>query len=282
MKTKICIILAIFIVLGAISTFWYIDYKKTEDAYTQAIEHIKQDEFDLAIAKLNTANKEKIDKDDFYYEYMYDRSSSSYYKDSAILYAYSLAKAEYNKGNKSMGYIDRYLEIIPDNYNRTLSDEINAFKDNFEPEYEEYLLEQARKREIEENERIRNSVPYVGMSESKINDTILGTNYEIVHNSEYIKGENIRANIYRFKRGNGIIFVARCLQGKVVKVIDYRDDPWVLPSTSSSSAKKKSNDDDPYDVNEYSTPEDFYDEYYDDFWDYEEAEDYYNSYHEDP
>ena len=60
------------------------------------------------------------------------------------------------------------------------------------------------------------------------------------------------------------------------------------PSTKSNDTtnykpyKSKSSDDDPYDVNEYSSPEDFYDDNYDDFWDYEEAEDYYNSYHEDP
>ena len=281
MKTKICIILAIFIVFGAISTFWYIDYKKTEEAYTQAIEHIKKDEFNLAITKLNIANKEELDKDDFYYECMYDKASTSYYKDSAYLYAYSLIMNEYNT-SKSMNYIDRYLDIIPDNYNKTLSNEINAFKEKFGEEYDEYLLEQERKRQIEEDKKIRSSVPFVGMSESRINDTILGTNYEIVHNSEYIKGEKVRANIYRFKKGNGIIFVARCLQGKVVKGIDYRDDPWVIPSSSSSSYKSKSNDDDPYNVNDYSTPEDFYDDNYDDFWDYEEAEDYYNSYHEDP
>ena len=281
MKTKICIITAIIVILGAISTFWYIDYKTTEEAYIQSIEYIKNGEYDSAIKQLDIANKEECDKEDFYYDVKYDKSASAYYKDSTYLYAYSFAMSEYNT-SKSMNYIDRYLELIPDNYSKTLSDEINAFKEKFGKEYEEYLLEQARKREIEEDKKIRSSVPFVGMSESRINDTILGTNYEIVHNSEYIKGEKVRANIYRFKKGNGIIFVARCLQGKVVKVIDYRDDPWVIPSSSSTSYKSKSDDDDPYNVNDYSTPEDFYDDNYDDFWDYEEAEDYYNSYHEDP
>ena len=279
MKIKICIIMAIIIVFGAISTFWYIDYKKTEEAYTQAIEHIKNSEFDLAITKLNIANKEELDKDDFYYECMYDKSSTSYYKDSAYLYAYSLIMNEYNT-SKSMNYIDRYLDIIPDNYNKTLSNEINAFKEKFGKEYDEYLLEQERKRQIEEDKKIRSSVPFVGMSESRINDTILGTNYEIVHNSEWEKGERIRANVYRFKKGNAIIFVARCLKGRVDSVSDYRDDPWVLPNTSSSYSKKKSYDDDPYDVNEYNDPEDFYYDNYDDFWDYEDAEDYYNEYHD--
>lgn len=121
-------------------------------------------------------------------------------------------------------------------------------------------------------------MPYVGMSESNINDTVLGTNYEIVHNYEYIKGKKIRANVYRFKKGNGIIFVARCLNGRVDSVSDYRADPWIIRSTTSSksSNKKKS---DPYDVYDYSDPEDFYYDNYDDFWDYEDAEDYYNEHH---
>ena len=279
-KTKILVIIVLILLVGAASTFCYIDYTTTEDAYVQAIEYIKTGEYDLAVKQLDVANKEECDKENFYYDVKYDKSPTSYYKDSAYLYAYSFAMSEYNT-SKSMNYIDRYLELIPDNYSKTLSDEINAFKEKFGKEYEEYLLEQERKRQIEEDKKIRSSVPFVGMSESRINDTILGTNYEIVHNSEYIKGEKIRANIYRFKKGNGIIFVARCLQGKVVKVIDYRDDPWVIPSTSSSSStKKKSNNDDPYDVNEYSDPEDFYYDNYDDFWDYEDAEDYYNEYHD--
>ena len=252
MKTKISVITVLILLVGAAFTFCYIDYKTTEDAYVQAIEHIKTGEYDLAVKQLDVANKEDCDKEDFYYDVKYDKSPTSYYKDSTYLYAYSFAMSEYNT-SKSMNYIDRYLELIPDNYSKTLSDEINAFKEKFGKEYEEYLLEQARKREIEEDKKIRSSVPFVGMSESRINDTILGTNYEIVHNSEYIKGEKVRANIYRFKKGNGIIFVARCLQGKVVKVIDYRDDPWVIPSSSSSSYKSKSNDDDPYNVNDYSS-----------------------------
>lgn len=42
---------------------------------------------------------------------------------------------------------------------------------------------------------------------------------------------------------------------------------------SSSSSNK---DDDPYGAKDYSDPEDFYYDNYDDFWDYEDAEDYYN------
>lgn len=50
----------------------------------------------------------------------------------------------------------------------------------------------------------------------------------------------------------------------------------------SSSAVDSSKSADPYNVYDYSDPEEFYEDNYDDFWDYEEAEDYYNSYHDDP
>lgn len=273
MKTKLFIILAITIVFEVISAFWYMDYKKVEEAYTQAIEHIKHDEFDLAITKLSIANKEELTERKFYYEFIYNKSSASYYKDSAYLYTYSLIMNEYNT-TKSMDYINKYLKLIPNNYSKTLSTEINTFKAKFNEEYNEYLLEQERQRQIEEDEKIRNSVPFVGMSETRINDTILGTDYEITHNSDWENGKKIQANVYRLKKGNAIIFVARCLKGYVDSVRDFRDDPWVLPNTGSGYGRKKSYNDAPYN---YSTPEDFYDDYYDYFWDYEEAEDYYNN-----
>ena len=43
----------------------------------------------------------------------------------------------------------------------------------------------------------------------------------------------------------------------------------------SSGNKSKSNSSDPYDAKSYAHPDDFYYDYYDDFWDFENAEDYY-------
>jgi hypothetical protein len=42
----------------------------------------------------------------------------------------------------------------------------------------------------------------------------------------------------------------------------------------------RTDDDDPYDVNDYASEEDFYDDHYDDFFDYYDAEDYYNEHHD--
>ena len=46
--------------------------------------------------------------------------------------------------------------------------------------------------------------------------------------------------------------------------------------SSSSSGKKKVYNDDSYNVNDYYDAEDFYEDYYDDFYDYEDAEDYFD------
>ena len=70
---------------------------------------------------------------------------------------------------------------------------------------------------------------------------------------------------------------------------------WTYPTAQPATARptprptakptKRSTDirvdpeEDPFDAEDYPDPEDFYDEYYDDFWDYEDAEDYWMEYH---
>lgn len=46
-------------------------------------------------------------------------------------------------------------------------------------------------------------------------------------------------------------------------------------SHSGSSSQKPKSDSDPYNTKDYAHPDDFYDYYVDDFWDFEDAEDYY-------
>ena len=52
-----------------------------------------------------------------------------------------------------------------------------------------------------------------------------------------------------------------------------------VPTATPKSVKKKSSSktDDPYDAASYKHPEDFYEAYRDDFWDYEDAEEYWES-----
>lgn len=128
-------------------------------------------------------------------------------------------------------------------------------------------------------------LPYVGMSEDKINSTELGPAYRVVrHNYECIGGNQYLANIYDFKDELGIvIFSARCVRGEVTEVWDTRDailtygqDRYTY--SRSTSTTKTTTKYDPYNAKDFYDAEDFYDEHYDDFFDFEDAEDYWYDY----
>lgn len=292
MKTKIYIVLVLLVIVAMIAVGFYLNQRAIDNAYNYAITLIQNSSYEGALAELEKANPDVLEHDEFMSDVKYGGLDEAY-KNTIPLYAYAMAQLEYNNEDRYMQTVNEYLELIPADYNGELCEEIKTFKGNFKPQYEDFLAEQKRLaeeqrkkdeegrriREQEEAEQLKKSVPYVGMSESKINGTVLGTNYELVHNYEWISGERIRANVYRFKKGNGIIFVARCLNGRVDSVSDYRDDPWIIRNPSTSKKDKK--DDDPYNVNDYSNEEDFYYDNYDDFWDYEDAEDYYREHHKD-
>ena len=83
-----------------------------------------------------------------------------------------------------------------------------------------------------------------------------------------------------------IVFTARCVQGKVFQVWDSRDsvdtskpakNGGYTSSEKHHSHEKKSV---PYNVYDYSDPEDFYEDNYDDLLAFEDAEDYYNEHHQ--
>lgn len=123
--------------------------------------------------------------------------------------------------------------------------------------------------------RLAVSPPFVGMSERYIEKTSLGNpSSEIRHSTEYIDGERYTANLYDFHRGERV-FTAKCVQGKVAEIINWRKEG--ASSGGTSYAPKGSNPkSDPYEASEYIHPEDFYYDHYDDFEGYEEAEDYWN------
>lgn len=128
-------------------------------------------------------------------------------------------------------------------------------------------------RRAEEEERLRkenlrkSGVPYVAMKESEINSTSLGKVDYIGHNTVKFQSRTL---YYWLNSKKQTIYFAACANGSVVDVKDYRNDPWAYNPT-----KKFEPIEDDFDVEDYYSPEDFYEDYYDDFFDYEEAEDYY-------
>ena len=124
------------------------------------------------------------------------------------------------------------------------------------------------------------AIPYIGMSESRIDSTSLGTAKRRGHtNNEMINGQVYPAYLYDFYCGNTLVFTARCVQGRVYNVWDYRYSTTTTYRYTTKRHTTKKYDE--YDVYDYSNEEDFYYDHYDDFYDYYDAEDYYNEHHDD-
>ena len=73
-----------------------------------------------------------------------------------------------------------------------------------------------------------------------------------------------------FYDGNRVIFTAKCENGVVTKAWYHTS----VPALSTDSHKSSSYSHEPS-VDGFSNPEDFYDWYWDDFFDYYDAESYY-------
>ena len=150
------------------------------------------------------------------------------------------------------------------------ADEINKAYAEHKAEYDErarknreYAEAEAKKKREEEKARMK-AAPYVGMSESKINDTDLGkAEAHMNYNTQCINGEIYSANMYYFKKGGDLVFTARCVNGKVYNISDLRDNPVKNANTEPYRPKKtteeKKIDPDDLDI------EGYYNDYKDDF-----------------
>lgn len=169
------------------------------------------------------------------------------------------------------------LQYLPDERSEELEKEYHAFQAQVRREYAAYQAEQEKlEREAFEN-RIVNGVPFVGMPESRIGDTILGAPDPVVrHNTEMKSGRVYKANLYDWRINGHRIFCARCISGKVVQFWDERDKDTSKPYVPYQPKKKTQSRYDDYDVYDYDDPEDFYYDHEDEFEDYEDAEDYFD------
>lgn len=274
----------------------YLNKKSIDNAYNYAITLIQNGSYEGALLELEKANPNLLDRKEFKDDLKYQKLNDAY-KNTVPLYAYALAQAEYNDENKSMYTVNDYLELISTDYSGELCEEIKNFKGNFKPQYDEFLEEEKRKAEelrlqIEESNRqfyakLKTKLPYEGMSEDYIDSTMMGKHDKLIADDD---NDDFVYNVYYWNANNGDTMLAvSCINGKVDHVSKYYE--WAYWTSDgkpkpngtnyrSSSTKKRNKNSDPYNVNDYSDPEDFYDDNYDDFWDYEEAEDYYNSYHD--
>ena len=119
------------------------------------------------------------------------------------------------------------------------------------------------------------AVPYVGMAVPYVPAkwTWQGTDNLTVKDAS---GKGIRTIKYHYEDlpKQYTIWVSEA-NNQVVKV--SITDPTASTKRTGSTKKKSSSD--PYHASDYAHPDDFYYDYYDDFWDYEDAEDYWEAHH---
>ena len=293
MKRIIYIVIVLVLIGAMIYGGIYLNQKYIDTSYNYAITLIENGSYEGALEELEKVNPNLLNKEDFISNAK-NGSLDKCYKNTIPLYAYALAQQEYNSEDRYMHTVNYYLKLIAEDYTGELSEEIKTFKGNFKPQYDEFLAEQKRKDEelrllVEESNRqfyagLKTKIPYEGMSESDINKTIMGKYHEIDVSSKY----GFTDYTWRTNYGD-IMLIVTCYEGEVSSVSRYgwgyfwTEDIkpiWngVSPYKNKNSSTKKS--DDAYNVQDYSDPEDFYYDNYDDFWEYEEAEDYYNEHYE--
>lgn len=236
------------------------EIRQAEEAYQLGKQLYAQEQYSEAMDAFGIAKEKGIEYSDSFYEIchafvLYETNNFS----SAIYQIQSLTKKP-----------DIPKELLRD------AELLIQKSERAQKEYEK-----ERQRKYLEN--LAKSVPYIGMSEEYIAKTSLGTPSLIGHNRQVKNGDQLLANLYDYYNRNGeVIYSVRCVEGKITEIWDKRDNPVKPRNTnttnkSSSSSEKKNKD--PYHASSFAHPDDFYEWYYDDFWDYEDAEDYWDKHH---
>lgn len=167
---------------------------------------------------------------------------------------------------------------------------------------EEYALYQEERARIEaETEKallksLATRIPYEGMSEKYIDSTACGTHDEYKSKKRSVNRKTVYEHKYIWYADNGadIPLIVICEEGEVKSVTRYYLDMyWTSDGMPNFSAERKSgssglgkeNRNDPYDVHDYDDPDDFANEWAEEFGDgdfedgWDDAWDYWQDYH---
>ena len=235
--------------------------RQAEEMYIQGLSQFSKGDYKAAYRSFDVAREKNIEESKAYYYY-------SVGMDYAASKNYDNAESSIRRGTNAA--ISTKTVQLGKQLLKQVQTEHKAYDEQQEKEYLQSLAK---------------SLPYVGMSEKYINKTALGKPSSTVrHNREMVNGQSLVANLYDYTSNGYVIFTARCVNGVVTDVFDDRAHPYKQSSgSSSSSSSKKSTSStkksDPFHSSDYAHPDDFYYDYYDDFWDYEDAEDYWEAHH---
>lgn len=240
-----------------------LEYNQMVKSYKRAIEEIKDGDYHWALR---------------YLEELKDKN----YKDSEYLYYYAQSL---NTDNQYIAA--QHLEKIPDDYSGIFSHDIALEKINYiercETEKKLKADKELAEREAEEQfkAKLSKGLPYEGMSVKYIKDTIIGTYDE--HNLRESPGNKWDEYIwYSEDYKKMMVFLAWADNGVVFRVEKHgQPDYWIdnkYPNFKGGTTHSKGkiySDEEKYDISRFYHAEDFYDFYYDEFRDFDEAEEFF-------
>lgn len=220
------------------------------------------------------------------------------YKDSLWLWDYAHTRAKYGESPSGEAAIKAYesLDGVV-KYGKQLDcyEEICQYADKVKAAADKQIAINEKNAETERQQHRLNAqsgIPYIGMPEEFINSTTLGQCYSSYRSDGYASG---RTNTYYSNctkydwyiytpTFHAAVFSAWAKDGQVVDIeklnLQYWNGNKVLgefmrPSNANNySGSHSYSASDPYDAGAYSSADDFYYDYYNDFFDYEEAEEY--------
>lgn len=226
--------------------------------YNDAIELYRAARYDEAIAQFESLDNKYDDVDDYLnlcqayrYYYVYDNETGAYYHMKKVNHIHNISDEE-------LAEIEELRALLAKQHKEKIEKQEMIEKQNL----------------AKEEEKAKNSLPYIGMKELYINKTILGQ-YGNSYRYDFEYGEGMRlieTRLYQFfdSKGN-VIFDVYCKEGYVIRVGDHRN-----KAKQPSAPKYDWDDYDPYDIDRFSNAEDFYDDNWDYFMSYEDAESYFN------
>lgn len=264
-STKAKLLLAALCIIALCAYVSWSNEQQRSQAYEAAIQAILAEDFDTAKKQIDSlGSRDYREKDDL--ENLV-KAQQYYYKYKSVEYG--------------LNYLKK-VSIEDDSYG--LMDYVSNLKAKWEPEYQ---AEKARKEREAARERAavqeRASNPYTGMY---VSDSVRelwqyqGTDYTTIKSSS---GKKIKTTKYYYRTGDYGYTIWVTDQGRAAKVSTTLYGDALARSAASNRAgsgkSSSSKSSDPYHASNYSDPEDFYEDNYDDFWDFEDAEDYWETYH---
>lgn len=168
---------------------------------------------------------------------------TDFFKDFPSILAYTHIGMLWGDDN-NLYKIHKLLSIIPDDYSGDFSHDISDIRAENDEAYKQYMEQREKERAEQEAARkaeMQTRMPYIGMSEKYIDDTIVGKSAS--HRFDRDNKGHIRSTLYSWKAYNGkdVVLVVTCKDDKVTDITKYYENVyWNSDGTPNFGASKPS------------------------------------------